>query len=226
MSLESDLNKLINYESPAKPTPAPTAAPGIDEQIAFFGKDCQCSADTDWNVWAKHREAILASLKELKQRREYRGVVEPFGYFCDWGDHDGLQRIAMYYGEPGSGSIDDWNEAPKVHRNLPLYGPEVVAMLEAARGYASAWHQCVMTAGTIAEIDALDTPQTFLIQLRDRIARADKAESELTRLRERLAAMAKGLRYWMPDETMIPKGHETAWNRHVELLRSVDGEGK
>lgn len=46
---------------------------------------------------------------------------EPFGYFCDWGDYQSEQRIAMYYGEPGSASIDDWNEMPKVHKNKPLY---------------------------------------------------------------------------------------------------------
>ena len=45
-----------------------------------------------------------------------------FGYFCDWGnDSYGLQRIAMYYGEPGNAISDDWNEHPKVCENLPLY---------------------------------------------------------------------------------------------------------
>lgn len=26
------------------------------------------------------------------------------------------------------------------------------------------------------------------------------------------------LRYWFPDETMIPEGHEVAWNEHVTLI--------
>lgn len=47
---------------------------------------------------------------------------KPFGYLCDWGnDSYGLQRVAFYYGEPGSATEDDWNESPKVHRNLALY---------------------------------------------------------------------------------------------------------
>lgn len=26
------------------------------------------------------------------------------------------------------------------------------------------------------------------------------------------------LRYWMPDETMIPPEHKQAWDEHIELL--------
>lgn len=48
-------------------------------------------------------------------------LPEPFGYFCDWGDYQQEQRIAIYYGEPGSAIEDDWNESPKVHKNLPLF---------------------------------------------------------------------------------------------------------
>lgn len=48
--------------------------------------------------------------------------IEPFGYLCDWGnDSYGLQRVAVYYREPGSGVEDDWNESPRVHENLPIY---------------------------------------------------------------------------------------------------------
>ena len=47
---------------------------------------------------------------------------EPFGYLCDWGDDSyGLTRQTFYYGERGSPTLDDWNEYPKVHHNLPLY---------------------------------------------------------------------------------------------------------
>lgn len=63
----------------------------------------------------------LVKLVDLVLERFGAGGGEPFGYFCDWGDHDGIQRIAMYYGEPGSATFDDWNEFPKVHKNLPLY---------------------------------------------------------------------------------------------------------
>lgn len=56
--------------------------------------------------------------------------IKPFGYFCDWGDADGVQRIAMYYGGPGSAIEDDWNEIPSVHRNIPLYSPETVQHLQ------------------------------------------------------------------------------------------------
>lgn len=67
-------------------------------------------------------------------------TLKPFGYFCDWGDYDGLQRIAMYYGEPGSGSINDWNVAPKVHHNLPLYSQDAIQMLQ--RDLSSARAEC------------------------------------------------------------------------------------
>lgn len=30
--------------------------------------------------------------------------------------------------------------------------------------------------------------------------------------------LRNALRYWLPDEAMIPKGHEVAWNEHVELI--------
>ena len=49
-------------------------------------------------------------------------LPEPFGYFCDWGnDSLGLQRIAMYYGEPGNGIDDDWNRHPEVHKNTAVF---------------------------------------------------------------------------------------------------------
>lgn len=39
----------------------------------------------------------------------------------------------------------------------------------------------------------------------------DAALAQIERLRV-------ALRYWLPDETMIPAGHEIAWNEHVELI--------
>jgi DNA repair exonuclease SbcCD ATPase subunit len=38
-----------------------------------------------------------------------------------------------------------------------------------AQSRSGAWHHCVMTAATIAGIDGLDTPNTFLVQLRDKL---------------------------------------------------------
>jgi len=38
-----------------------------------------------------------------------------------------------------------------------------------------------------------------------------RMDAEIERLRN-------ALRYWLPDETMIPAGHEVAWNEHVALI--------
>lgn len=78
-------------------------------------------------------QAMLASAPEVGEA--------PFGYLCDWGDKNGLQRVAFYYGEPGSATQDDWNEFPKVHLNLPLYTtpqPDRTAELEAKVAMARA----------------------------------------------------------------------------------------
>lgn len=40
---------------------------------------------------------------------------------------------------------------------------------------------------------------------------AKALEAEIERLKI-------ALRYWLPDETMIPEGHEVAWNEHVQLI--------
>ena len=66
---------------------------------------------------------------------------KPFGYLCDWGnDSYGLQRVAFYYGEPGSATEDDWNEFPKVHNNLALYlapQPDYKAQRDALLDFAN-----------------------------------------------------------------------------------------
>lgn len=47
-------------------------------------------------------------------------------------------------------------------------------------------------------------------------------------LRAENERLKNALRYWLPDETMIPAGHEVAWNEHVALIpehrRSVGDE--
>lgn len=34
----------------------------------------------------------------------------------------------------------------------------------------------------------------------------------------KIERLKTALRYWLPDETMIPEGHEVAWNEHVQLI--------
>lgn len=68
-------------------------------------------------------------------------MPDPFGYFCDWGDSESGQRIAMYWGEPGSATADDWNEYPKVHCNVAVYDATALAQAEARgrqQGYEAA----------------------------------------------------------------------------------------
>jgi hypothetical protein len=49
-------------------------------------------------------------------------LPDAFGYLCDWGnDSYGLTRQTIYYGEPGSATVDDWNEYPKVHHNTQVF---------------------------------------------------------------------------------------------------------
>lgn len=40
----------------------------------------------------------------------------------------------------------------------------------------------------------------------------------LGELRAENDRLKNALRYWLPDETMIPPGHEVAWNEHVQLI--------
>lgn len=47
------------------------------------------------------------------------------------------------------------------------------------------------------------------------LAVVERRRDELKAENERLRI---ALRYWLPDETMIPKGHEVAWNEHVALI--------
>lgn len=35
----------------------------------------------------------------------------------------------------------------------------------------------------------------------------------------RIAELLRVIRYWIPDETMIPKGHEAAWHEHMDSIR-------
>ena len=37
-------------------------------------------------------------------------------------------------------------------------------------------------------------------------------------------ALLEALRYWLPDETMIPAGHEAKWNEAVAAIAAVEGE--
>ena len=50
---------------------------------------------------------------------------------------------------------------------------------------------------------------------------------DIDRIKRQLSAVPKlveSLKYWLPDETMIPRGHEGAWHRAVEALQEFDDE--
>ena len=56
---------------------------------------------------------------------------------------------------------------------------------------------------------------------------ARQAAAELRRLAAVEAqrdALLEALRYWLPDETMIPAGHEAKWNEAVAAIKAVEGE--
>ena len=66
----------------------------------------------------------LIQLTERAVLEKLAGMArpEPMGYLCDWGnDSYGLTRQTIYYGEPGSATLDDWNEFPKVHENTEVF---------------------------------------------------------------------------------------------------------
>jgi hypothetical protein len=72
--------------------------------------------------WESEDEELTPSKLIRRLVEELGKQGEPFGYLCDWGDDSyGLTRQTFYYGERGSPTLDDWNEYPKVHHNLPLY---------------------------------------------------------------------------------------------------------
>lgn len=79
-------------------------------------------------------ECIKAQRDELREKLaaiESQPVPvepKPFGHLCEW---DSLNQ-ALYYGEPGSASVDDWNKFPNVHHNLPLYSKDAIDSLQSA----------------------------------------------------------------------------------------------
>jgi len=102
---------------------------------------------------------VLAKL-DAAAHEEKEAEAVPFGYFCDWGnDSYGLQRIAMYYGEPGSGTADDWNEFPKVYENIPLYTrpPAPPELAEAAKKLERAMIR-VLDKIPLTDSDYFNTP--------------------------------------------------------------------
>jgi len=42
--------------------------------------------------------------------------------------------------------------------------------------------------------------------------------ARIAMLSARVEKLETALRYWFPDETLIPEGHEVAWNEHVQLI--------
>ena len=69
----------------------------------------------------------------------------------------------------------------------------------------------------------------------DQIGRATAAEAALQMTKATHAlkiaaveaqrdALLEALRYWLPDETMIPAGHEAKWNEAVAAIAAAEGE--
>lgn len=86
------------------------------------GERYPCKPD----IFEKTYEPALQSsptASSTAQESSKQGELPPaYGFLCDWGNSSyGLTRQVFYYVEPGSASLDDWNESPKVHKNLPLY---------------------------------------------------------------------------------------------------------
>ena len=42
--------------------------------------------------------------------------------------------------------------------------------------------------------------------------------ARIAMLSARVEKLEAALRYWFPDEILIPEGHEVAWNEHVQLI--------
>ena len=47
---------------------------------------------------------------------------------------------------------------------------------------------------------------------------------EYTRVLAQRDALLEALRYWLPDETMTPAGHEAKWSEAVAAIKAVEGE--
>lgn len=48
-------------------------------------------------------------------------------------------------------------------------------------------------------------------------------EQKIEQLEAECQVLRDAFRYWFPDETMIPKGHEAAWNNHVRIFSGTAG---
>ena len=75
------------------------------------------------NIDFEKASAMIRRLVEELDKAQYRkSNQKPYGYLCDWGNTNyGITRQVFYYTQQGSATEDDWNEIPKVHKNLPLY---------------------------------------------------------------------------------------------------------
>jgi len=51
------------------------------------------------------------------------------------------------------------------------------------------------------------------------------SEDTVCDLRDRIAELEKALRYWLPDETLVPTEHAASWAEHVKLLRGSEFNG-
>lgn len=105
-----------------------------------FGQDFgeHSNMNCPWAEAVEYMESLDPAPASSPQEASKQGELPPpFGFLCDWGNSSyGLTRQVFYYVEPGSASLDDWNESPKVHKNLPLYTEE--QMREYALAFISA----------------------------------------------------------------------------------------
>ena len=114
----------------------------------------------------------------------------------------------------------------KRYKIRELSAPSDLATLDAV--YRNA--ECVLAF----DYDAMDAAATALgthvqfLEARIRTLEAELAEAKrqlslsgsarIAMLSARIEKLETALRYWFPDETLIPEGHEVAWNEHVQLI--------
>lgn len=51
----------------------------------------------------------------------------------------------------------------------------------------------------------------------------DRQQAEIAAIKAECDALQAHLRYWLPDETMIPSGHEAAWEAARAALDAAKG---